>query len=418
MAYRGYFLLGSQELSNTSRTVAHMQRTVPVSDEDLANQMPCACDIAIPYDDSWPGLQAAVGDGPYVITSAPWYNAARPESAEFAGFWMMDVSGFDTVPVQRDVAESLCVGGIAAPARDATRTLTFSALVIACSNAGARYGLDWLSCVLRQSNARGGADLEYYKAHPGGSDAMPPLLRRTLYGCVLTQSPVVVENMGRDNGELYRQASIFRVEWEMVATNPYAYGSSEVEPVVWNSITEESITWAHAPNCEDTASCSLPTIYNADCVPPSVTVATAAIPTCGGCLPICSIERRTWEMPIQFGSCDDTVVTLRVTNDGVDPLTVTLYWQPCGSTDRCEREGPLQISGLQPAHTVVADSVTGRPYVLVDFVPHRQVGVVSTPTGRPWSPTTLESLTCWELVAESTPGALYTVNVELRDRDA
>lgn len=418
MPYRGYFLLDSQEIANTSRTLSHMGVLPPTSDDEIGTQVQCACDIQIPYDDSWPGLQAAVGDGPYVITSAPWYNAAKPESAELAGFWVMDVTGFDTVPVQRDVAESLCAGGVAAPARDASRTVTFSVLVIACTNAGARYGLDWLSCRLRAANARGGADLEFYKAHPDGSDVNPTSLRRTLYGMVLTSAPTVVENLGRDNGAPYRQASIYRVEWEMVATNPYAYGSSAIESVIWDSTVEESITWAHAPDCEDTESCGLPTIYNADCIPPSVAVATASIPTCGGCLPICSIERRTWEMPIQFGSCDDTVVTLRVTNDGPDPLTVTLYWQPCGSTDRCEREGPLQISALQPGHTVVADSVTGRPYVLVDFVPHRQVGIVSTPSGRPWSPVTLESLTCWELVAESTPGALYTVNIDMRDRDA
>lgn len=395
-----------------------MGTTLPVSDSAITTQMSCACDIRIPYDDSWTGLQSEVGDMPYVISNAPWYNAAKPESAEFAGFWVMDVSGFDAVPIQREVMESLCVGGVASPARDTSRIVTFSVLVIACTNAGARYGLDWLSCVLRQANARGGADLEYYKSHPEGSTVDPATQRRTMYGMVLTQSPVVVENLGRDNGEPHRQASIYRVEWEMVATNPYMYGSPEILPVVWDSVAEESITWAHAPDCEDMSSCGLPTIYNADCLPPDVTVATAAIPTCGGCLPICSIERRTWEMPTQFGTCDDTVVTVRVTNNGADPLTVIMYWQPCGSTDQCEREGALQISGLQTDHTVVADSVTGRPYVLVDFVSHRQVGIVSTPSGRPWSPTTLESLTCWELVAESAPGADYDVTIELRDRDA
>jgi len=405
-------------MANTSRTIAHMGVGVPTSDAEIVNQMSCACDINIPYDDSWTGLQAAVGDGPYVIENAPWYNPGRPESSEFAGIWVMDATGFDTVPVQRDVSESICVGGVASPARDASRVVSFSALVIACTNAGMRYGLDWLSCILRQANARGGVDLEYYKAHPQDTLTDPATLRRTMYGMVLTQSPTVTENLGRDNGAPHRQASIVRVEWEMVATNPYAYGSPAIVPVSWDDITSESIEWAHAPDCEDDSSCGLPTIYNAECLPPDVTVATAAIPTCGGCLPICEIERRTWEMPTQFGGCDDTVVTVRVTNNGEDPLTVSMYWQPCGSTDRCEREGPLQISGLQTDHTVVADSVTGRPYVLVDFTPHRQVGIVSTPTGRPWRPVTLESFTCWELVAESAPGADYTVTIELRDRDA
>src|SRR5690606_28197505 len=133
--------------------------------------MECSCEITVPYDDSWTGLEAALGDGPYVLTNAPWYDASKPESVEFAGVWVMDVTGFDTVPTQRDVGEAICAGGVPGPARDASRKLTFSALVVACTNAGARYGLNWLSCVLRQANVRGGVDLIFYKAHPEDTTA-------------------------------------------------------------------------------------------------------------------------------------------------------------------------------------------------------------------------------------------------------
>lgn len=418
MTFRGWFLLNGQEVANSSRLIAHMRPTVPDTDGETGSMMECACEVAIPYDDSWTGLQAAVGDPAYVIANAPWYNAARPESAEFAGVWVMDCSGFDSVPLQRDVADAICAGGVASRARDTARTLTFSALVVACTNAGARYGIDWLSCILRQANARGGVDLEFYKAHPEDTAAPAATLRRALYGTVLTQPPTVVDFSGKGGSARHRQASIYRVEWEMVATNPYIYGSSSVLPVAWDTTAAEPIEWAHAPDCDDTASCGLPTIYNADCIPPIVPIAAATIPTCGGCLPICEIERRTWELPTQLGTCDDTVVTVRVTNDGAEPLTVVMYWQPCGSTDQCDRVAPLQVSGLQTGHTVVADSVTGRPYVSVANVPHRQVGIVSTPSGAPWRPTTLDAMMCWELVAESAPGADYTVVLELRDRDA
>lgn len=418
MPFRGWFLLNGQEVANSSRLIAHMTPPVPTEDGETGGIMACACDIRIPYDDSWTGLQAAVGDDPYIITNAPWYNAARPESAEFAGVWVMDVTGFDSVPIQRDVADAICAGGVASRARDTARTVTFSALVVACTNAGARYGIDWLSCILRQANARGGVDLEFYKAHPEDTAASALSLRRAMYGMVLTTSPSVVDFAGKGGSNRHRQASIYRVEWEMTATNPYIFGSSAVLPITWDTTTEENITWAHAPDCSDTASCGLPTIYNADCLPPDVQIVSATVPTCGGCLPICEIERRTWELPTQIGACDDTVVTVRVTNNGADPLTVVMYWQPCGSTDQCDRVSPLQVSGLPTDHTVVADSVTGRPYVSVDNVPHRQVGIVSTPSGAPWRPTVLESMMCWELVAESAPGADYTVVVELRDRDA
>lgn len=417
MAYRGWFLLDGVELANTSRLVAHMTPTAPIADDEITSIMQCSCDIRVPYDDSWTGLSSEVGDDPYIMTNAPWYNPAFPQSAEFAGVWVLEVSGFDAVPVQRDIGDAICSGGVAAPARDGARTVTFSALIVACTNAGAEYGKDWLTCVLRGANVRGGVDLEFYKAHPEDTSATAASLRRALYGTVLTVSPSVTENMGRANGAPHRQASIYRVEWEMVCTNPYMYGSSTATAVIWDSVEEEDIEWAHAPDCVDSSSCELPTIYNAECVPPMVEITAATIPTCGGCLPICAIERRVWEMPAVLGPCDDTVITVRVTNDGADPLNVSFYWQPCGATDACDRVAPLQVSGLETDYTVVADSVTGRPYVAVDNVPHRQVGIVSTPTGRPWRPTVLETLTCWELVAESAPGAEYTVVIEMRERD-
>lgn len=416
--FRGWFLLNGQEVANSSRLIAHMQPTAPSEDGEVDAIMQCACDVRIPYDDSWTGLQAAIGDDPYIMANAPWYDAAKPESAEFAGVWVMDVNGFDSVPIQREVSDAICAGGVASRARDAARTISFSALVVACTNAGVRYGINWLSCVLRQANARGGVDLEFYKAHPEDTAASAASLRRAMYGMVLTTSPAVVDFAGKGGSARHRQASIYRVEWEMVATNPYIYGLSTVVPVVWDTTVNENITWAHAPDCDDTSSCALPTVYNADCVPPSIAIPSSIIPTCGGCLPICEIERRTWELPTQIGACDDTVVTVRVTNNGDDPLTVIMYWQPCGSTDQCDRMSPLQISGLPADHTVVADSVTGRPYVSLDNVPHRQVGIVSTPNGAPWRPTTLESMVCWELVAEAAPGSDYSVVLELRDRDA
>lgn len=415
--FRGYAALAGQELFNTSRLIAHMRPTVPTIDGQVASMMQCACEIHIPYDDSWTGLEAALGNGPYVITDAPWYNAARPESAEFAGVWLMSVEGMDGVPVQRDIAESVCAGGIAGRARSSTRTVTFSALVIACTNAGLEYGKDWLNCILRSSDARSGVDLTYWKAHPEDTAAAPDTLKRSMYGVVLTRALTTTEVMGKGRGHPHRQASIARVEWEMVATQPFAYGDPVVLPVTWDTTTTESITWAHAPDCESTTDCDLPTIYNAECIPPDVTVAAAVVPTCGGCLPICSIERRVWELPSVVSACDQQVLSVRVTNDAADPLTVTFYWRPCGSTDICDRVHPLQVAGLAQDQTAVADSVTGRPYVEIDGVSHRQVGIVSTPTGAPWRPMVLDSVMCWELVAESAPGASYTVVIEMRDRD-
>lgn len=418
MAFRGYWALNGLEFSNSSRVVAHMVPDVPTRDDQITTPIQCACDFQVPYDDTWTGLEAALGDGPYILTDAPWYDASRPESLEFAGVWIMETTGFDAVPTQREVGESICVGGVASRARDTSRTMTFSALVLACTNAGAEYGKNWLSCILRQANIRGGVDLSFYKAHPEDTAADPTTLRRSMFGTVLTDSLKVVELAGKGGSNRHRQASIYRVEWEMVATNPYMYGQSNVTAVTWDSIADESITWAHAPDCEDSSACDLPTIFNAECMPPEVALEPAAIPVCGGCLPLCAIERRTWELTAPLGTCEESTVTIRVTNNGADPLTVNFYWQPCGSTDSCDRVNPLQVSGLPTGFTVVADSVTGRPYIDADGERQRQVGIVSTPTGAPWKSMLLDTMMCWELVAENAPGADYSVVIEMRNRDS
>lgn len=416
--FRGWLAVNGEELANSSRLVAHLTPGAPAYDGAEATGMPCACDIKVPYDDTWPGLEGALNNGPYVITSAPWFDASKPESREFAGVWLMEVSGFDTVPVQRDVSEAICAGGVASWARDTSRSVTFSALIVACSNAGARYGLNWLSCLLRQSNTRGGVDLAFYRSHPSGSNVSPVSQLRTAYGAVLTSAPTVSEVAGKGGSHRHRQASIFRVDWEMVCTNPYLYGGVQTQVVGWDTTIEESITWAHAPDCEDTQSCDLPTIYNAECAPPIIELEAAQIPVCGGCLPLCSIERRTWELVGPSSLCEETTVTVRVDNTGESPLTVNFYWRPCGSDEQCDRVSPMTVSGLPAGMAVVADSITGRPYIDNDGERQRQVGIITTPSGAPWRPTMLDTMMCWELVAESAPGASYTVIVELRDRDS
>lgn len=407
--FRGWLAVDGIEVANSSRVVSHLTGPDP---------MPCACNLTVSYDDSWTGLEEALNNGPYVITSAPWYDPARPESAEFAGVWIMSAEGFDSVQMAREITESVCAGGSAGVARDTTQKLAFSALVVACTNAGAEYGRNWLACQLRRANVNGGVLLDYYKAHPEDTAATAASLRRVRHSVVLTQPPTVVDLSGKGGSHQHRQASVYRVEFELTALNPYAYGTKTVVPVVWDSTGLESIEWAHAPDCTDTAACDLPTIYNADCSPPNIPIAPAVIPTCGGCLPLCQIERRAVQIPSMPGSCETTVVSVRVTNTGAVPLTVIMYWQPCGSTEQCDRVYPLQVSGLPVGTTAVADSITGRPYADVGGIPHRQVGIVSTPTGAPWRRTLLDPSVCWELVAESAPDADYTVSIELQERDS
>lgn len=414
MPYLGWFDLDGAELANTGRVVQHLEPDDPLVDPV------CGCYIDVGTDNSWPGLRAFLGQDPYVITNAPWYDPGIPQSKEFAGVWVTKVDGLDATPVQRDVAESIGAGGAAGPHRDKTRGVKFEALVIGCTNAGARFGLDRLQCALRATKVRGGLPLGYLTAHPGGSLVDPASLFRTVTGVVQTKEVTVTDWSGKSQGAAHRQATIWKVDWEMVATNPYAYSAPLVVPVEWVSTSTGGIEWMHAPDCTAPQDCDtdMPVMLNADCVPAQIDIPAMDIPTCGGCLPVCQVETRTWQLPPGPTLCHESAVTVTVHNTGVVPVTVNMHWRPCGSAQVCDRTGWLQVSGLPSGASAIADSVSGRPYTVQAGVTYRPVGIVSTPTGAPWQPTILDRHTCWELVAEHTPGADYHVELAVRDREA
>lgn len=414
MTFRGYFALDGVEIANSSRVVAHLTPPTPTADTPTPT---CECaELSVQYDDTWTGLAAALGDGPYEITNSPWYTPAIPQSAEFLGVWVMDVQGLDAVLVRQEVIEAMCGGGAAGPLRDLPREVTFSVLIIACTNAGVRFGLNWLSCQLRTA-ARNTVEMQYYGAHPEDTAATPASLARRVPQMVLTQNPQVQEVGGKGGSNRHRQASLYRAEFKLTALNPYIYGPAVSVPVVWDSSANEAIEWVHAPDCQTPADCDIPVLFNADCVPEVIDVRSAPVPECGGCLPVCEVDRRVYQLDSAITACDETAVTVRVTNTGPDPLTVRMFWQPCGSTDVCDQVHPLQVSGLPEDVVAVADSVEGRAYVEVGGNRTAQVGIITTQTGAPWTPIVIDHGLCWELVAESTPGVTYTVELVLADRE-
>lgn len=413
--YRGYLALAGVELTNTSRLIAHARPDIPQSMEEALAQCACRADF-VSYDDSWPGMPAFLGDGPYLITNAPWYDPAMPQSAEFLGYWVTSTEGFGATPVDRAVNDAICAGGVAGPHRDTHRTVRVEALIIACTNAGAQYGLEWLDCRMRPAKALSGTTLEYLAAHPENSAADPQMLRRTMNRVVLTREVSVTKTSNRRNVE-NRQGSIFNVDWEFAVMDPYTYGPASVEAVVWDSTVVEGIEWAHQPDCDDPAACdTIPVLTSATCVPATVDVRAIQPPVCSGCTPICEVETRVTQIPAAAGMlCTDQAVTLTVTA-GAEVFSGNFWFRPCGSTDACDRTGFLSIAGLKPGETVVADSVSGRPYGIIGGQQVRQVGVVSTPSGAPWTATVLDRTQCWELVAQHEPGADYTVSVQVRGR--
>lgn len=378
------------------------------------------CRMTVGFDDSWAGLQEFLGDAVYRPELAPWFTTRVPEAAEFAGIWVMDVQGLDATLVSRPVTELVGSGASAGPHRDTAQTVTVEALLIASSNAGVTFGLNWLSSRLRETKDRTDSTLRFFAAHPGNSRVIPADLVREIHGVVLTKAPEITE---MDDDAIVRgsQASVYRVRWEMVATKPYAYMPLVDIDVEWDAVSTVPINWVHAAECLAPDTCEdMQVLYSHECTPEVIEIVTTPPPSCGGCLPVCAIREHvfrvpTLETPLRGG---ETVVSTRITNTTSHPLTFQMYWRRCNTDVRCEdNQFPLQVTGLPATATLILNAITGRYWVELEGRRRRPVGIVGTPNGAPWRPPLINRADCWELVVQASGNTdLNAIRITLADR--
>jgi hypothetical protein len=281
--------------------------------------------------------------------------------------------------------------------------------------------MEWLSCRLRETKASTDAVLRYLAAHPGDSAASASALVRELHQVVLTK-PVTVEEAFLTGSGQHRQATMYRVTWEMAALQPYAYAPPSTVGITWDSEEVQPVQWVHASECQEYTTCDpMPVLFSADCTPEEVAVVNTPPPACGGCLPVCEVTTRTFVIPTGAAPllCDETTVTLDIHNGGETPLTLQAYYRVHGTDELCrDNLWPVQVSGLPSAATLTLDGVSGRYWATVDRQRYRAVGIVSAPSGAPWRPPLIDRAEVWELVVLSAGDAQFDVTLTLLDREA
>lgn len=378
------------------------------------------CSTYVEYDDTWDGLQAFLGDDQYRPELAPWFTSELPESGEFGGVWVLDVKGLDSTPIERPITQTVGNGAVAGPHRDASRTVTFEALLLACSNAGVEFGKSWLTGLLRRTNSTTDTRLRYLAASPAGSSVDPQSLLREARGVVLTQAPTVTDRIN-SSPQQNRHADMYRITWEMAVLSPYAYLPAVKVPVDWDRISRQPINWIHAADCAAPETCvDMPVMFSTECVPETIPVVDTPPPVCGGCMPVGGIDKYSFQVPTMdyaFRS-RETAVTTVIKNTGEQSLTLQAFWRKCGADIRCDdNQWPLQVSGLPPGAELTLDGITGRFWAYYDDRIRRPVGVVGTPTGAPWQPPVIDRQTCWEFVVQTSPTAEFTTTLSLADRE-
>ena len=132
------------------------------------------------------------------IDDAPWYDPQVPESKDFAGLFVEEIVGFDSV-VDRSVTEGAIYGGALGPLRLGSRKLTVTGYLFAKTCAGAEYGLGWLNEALIGSSGCIDCALgEFYllASCPAESPADPLDYTRLMLRTGLVDGPKVVDRFG------------------------------------------------------------------------------------------------------------------------------------------------------------------------------------------------------------------------------
>lgn len=260
--YDGYMTFNGVELFNVARTAT------------LAEVL--GIDSVWVTSESVDWVRQKLGDSNYSnVTSAPWQENLTPESSEFAGILPLGIAGGSDSSWSSTPIEFITDGGVPGRARFGTQDLVFSAAIVASTDRGAAFGLQWLNKVLiadgNQSH-HAGYSLRYWRSE--ALDA--PLVYRL--NVKMTRGTSVTRKRNSDC------SSVWLVTFTLNSANPHEYG----EPVDSVSALGVSST-ATGPGVisSGTLTYGLPTplTYNYDPVYDPETPALIAPPTSVGAYP-------------------------------------------------------------------------------------------------------------------------------------
>lgn len=201
MAYNGWLRFGEVELVNISRTA------------QLAQALGINAVRVQPASVAW--IQMTLGGDDYDdITTAPWYDAQVPASAEFAGLLPLDLSGLNDSSVSSTPIEYIGAGGSTGRPRASTLSMVASAILVGSTERGVEYGKRWVERVLAgaaKANCAG-ENLTYFR-YKGMS--APRVHRRDVK---MTRGPVITQE--RSNS----CAFLWWTTFTLTAGDPLEYG--------------------------------------------------------------------------------------------------------------------------------------------------------------------------------------------------
>lgn len=220
-----YVHFAGVEVANAARTLEYLRNGLGnTCDGHWDIESDTLCDV----------LYHALNGTPLTYVSpsadpAPWYDAAEPGAADFLGVVLLDMRGWDST-IARTVAQKPTVfgGGYPLGVQHKPRDWSFRAALISASDAGAEYGLRWLTDALSGGACApcdSGTLLTRLTCPPEDSTTDGLL---TSYETVLTEGPKEVDPWGPTKRPSLQDTmgggrEFVIVEWKMVSGNSYLY---------------------------------------------------------------------------------------------------------------------------------------------------------------------------------------------------
>lgn len=226
-----YLRVGGVEIANAARTLEYLR--AGLGDNDCGTWILGTGDLCnILYREDVSGCV------PFVFTSpaadpAPWYDPDDPASEEFLGLFMLDIKGYDSVVTRVVTPRVQGLGGATfSGQRYLPREWMFKAALISATDAGAEYGLRWLtaqlstpSCDLCETT-----DVTVRLVCPPDDCSDDDLGQWTSYDVALISGPKETSTWAPRpatfDGTMAGGRQVVDVEWAMTAGNPYLYKPS------------------------------------------------------------------------------------------------------------------------------------------------------------------------------------------------
>lgn len=160
---------------------------------------------------------------------APWYDTAYPESADFYGLWVTEVTGFDTLG-SRDVT-STPFGSTVGRRRLDPKTITVTGWLVGKNCCATQYGYRWLSNQLMERNCIDGSEtsiLSLYDCCPTDEqvqglteEEVIEKYFRSGYECKVAKHPQIIQKIGSCCNNC--DSTDIEIQFTFVVQNPKWY---------------------------------------------------------------------------------------------------------------------------------------------------------------------------------------------------